>query len=156
MNTFCRLMQIPKWMRIFLGWILLGIGLPLFITRSRVDLYWEPLAPCCCSAPPLPCETVCGAGSSGTRSYPAAWRRCSAVVISALMRARHTPRQTESHPSQSRASLSAPPVHRKRNSRSMTKIAADKFRRVKGFRHQVSPPEGFVTSGKSHHPGRTC
>lgn len=32
MNTFCRLMQIPKWMRIFLGWILLGIGLPLFIT----------------------------------------------------------------------------------------------------------------------------
>lgn len=25
-------MQIPKWMRLFLGWILIGIGLPLFIT----------------------------------------------------------------------------------------------------------------------------
>jgi hypothetical protein len=25
-------MPFPKWMRIFLGWILIGIGLPLFIT----------------------------------------------------------------------------------------------------------------------------
>ena len=32
MNYFCRLMQIPKWMRLSLAWILIGIGLPLFIT----------------------------------------------------------------------------------------------------------------------------
>jgi hypothetical protein len=25
-------MQVPKWMRLFLGWILIGIGLPLFVT----------------------------------------------------------------------------------------------------------------------------
>jgi hypothetical protein len=25
-------MRVPKWMRLFLGWILIGIGLPLFIT----------------------------------------------------------------------------------------------------------------------------
>ena len=32
MNYFCRLMQIPKWVRLFLSWILIGIGLPLFLT----------------------------------------------------------------------------------------------------------------------------
>lgn len=32
MNHFCRLMQIPKWLRLFLAWILIGIGLPLFLT----------------------------------------------------------------------------------------------------------------------------
>ena len=32
MNYACRLMQVPKWMRFFLGWILIGIGLPLFVT----------------------------------------------------------------------------------------------------------------------------
>jgi hypothetical protein len=32
MNHFCRLMQIPKWLRLCLAWILIGIGLPLFLT----------------------------------------------------------------------------------------------------------------------------
>ena len=32
MNHFCRLMQIPKWLRLFLAWILIVIGLPLFLT----------------------------------------------------------------------------------------------------------------------------
>ena len=32
MNHFCRLMQIPKWLRLFLAWILISIGLPLFLT----------------------------------------------------------------------------------------------------------------------------
>jgi hypothetical protein len=32
MNYGCKLMQVPKWMRLFLGWILIGIGLPLFVT----------------------------------------------------------------------------------------------------------------------------
>jgi hypothetical protein len=32
MNYGCRLMQVPKWMRLLLGWILIGIGLLLFIT----------------------------------------------------------------------------------------------------------------------------
>lgn len=32
MTYVCRLMQVPKWMRLFLGWILLGIGFPLFVT----------------------------------------------------------------------------------------------------------------------------
>lgn len=32
MNQFCRLMQIPKWMRLILAWMLIDIGLPLFLT----------------------------------------------------------------------------------------------------------------------------
>jgi len=32
MNHFCRLMQIPRWLRLFLAWILICIGLPLFLT----------------------------------------------------------------------------------------------------------------------------
>jgi len=32
MNYFCRLMQIPKWIRLLLSWLLIAIGLPLFLT----------------------------------------------------------------------------------------------------------------------------
>jgi len=77
MNYVCRLMQVPKWMRLFLGWILIGIGLPRLSHRFRVDFYWGQSVSCCCSAPRLPCETGYGAGPRNTRGYSAALSRHS-------------------------------------------------------------------------------
>jgi hypothetical protein len=107
-------MQIPKWMRVFLGWILIGIGLPplyhpdpgwVFTGNS----WWHAVVLCLpCPAKPLVAK-----------------------------------RRATSHPSLSKVSLSALTIHEKRNYLTKTKSAIDKFWKKRDLRTRYRHQRGL-------------